>query len=226
MSKFKVNEIFKSIEGEGIRTGEICTFIRFYGCNLNCSYCDTQYACVGDDYKDMTVVEIVENVNELGARNITLTGGEPLLQKDLPELINKLTQLHYKINIETNGSINVKDFKSKLNPHNLGNVFFTIDYKMPCSKMSDKMDLDNFNSPSPLDVYKFVVSDINDLNIMKDIIDTPEFNYYNIPAYVSPVFGKIEPKDIVEFILDRDLQNCKVQVQLHKIIWDPDMRGV
>ena len=96
----KVNEIFSSIDGEGIRAGELATFIRLAGCNLRCNYCDTKYALAQDSGKEMTVSEILEKVNEFNVKNITVTGGEPLIHKDIEKLIDKLIENGYKVNIE------------------------------------------------------------------------------------------------------------------------------
>lgn len=214
----KIVEIFKSIEGEGKRAGLPATFIRIFGCNCNCSYCDTRYGCVGDGYKDMTILEIVDEVEKLGLKNITITGGEPLIHKETEELVMALfRRLGAQINIETNGSI-------AINP--LWPCFYTIDYKCPSSGMESKMYLPNFSlSASCKDVIKFVVGSDEDLKRAFEIIK--DYDLENrCEIYLSPVFGKIEPSEIAKFMLDHDLQNTKVQLQLHKYIWDPNKRGV
>ena len=230
-----INEIFKSIDGEGIRTGYPVTFIRSYGCNLLCTYCDTLYAVDPQTEEDkenafvtMTPDEILAKCKEFGLTKITFTGGEPLIQKDAPELVALLLDNDYEVNIETNGAVDLKEFNDKLvdvlaNDETLNNLIYTLDYKCPSSGMEDKMILDNIDYLNDIDVLKFVVGTQEDLDKMKQIVEqyTPECN-----IFVSPVFGQIEPKDIVQYILDNNLQNVRVQLQLHKLIWNVNQRGV
>ena len=210
----KVVEIFKSIDGEGIRVGYPVTFIRLAGCNLRCNYCDTKYSYEDEKFTEMTPQEIYIKVYKLGGKRITLTGGEPLIHKDVKVLVDLLIQKGYEVNIETNGSVDITLFLDK-------HTIITMDYKCAGSGMEDKMLLDNISKLRKLDVLKFVVSDDNDL-------DTVQRIYQNTKAtvYISPVFGRIEPKQIVEYMLEHNMENCRVQVQLHKIIWNPEERGV
>ena len=210
----KVVEIFKSIDGEGIRVGYPVTFIRLAGCNLRCNYCDTKYSYENEKFTEMTPQEIYNRVYKLGGRRITLTGGEPLIHKDVKVLVDLLIDKGYEVNIETNGSVDITGYLSK-------NIIVTMDYKCAGSGMEDKMLLDNISKLRKLDVLKFVVSDDKDL-------DTVQRIYQNTKAtvYISPVFGRIEPKQIVEYMLEHNMENCRVQVQLHKIIWNPEERGV
>lgn len=221
----KVVEIFNSIEGEGIRAGLPVTFIRLHGCNLRCSYCDTKYSYNEIDeekgvcpYTVMTVEEIAETAMRLGCPNITITGGEPLIHCGIERLIDLLTLLGCEINIETNGTCPVPN---KYRNHD--NIIFTMDYKCPGSGMNDKMDRYPFDTLRYHDVLKFVVSDVADLEKMVEVLDTLETK----PAvFVSPVFDKIELETIAQFLLEHRLYSVRMQVQLHKIIWDPEMRGV
>lgn len=208
---YRVNEIFKSIEGEGKRTGLPSTFIRLAGCNLRCSYCDTAYALKANDGMPMTVDEIDEKVGELHSERLTITGGEPMLQ-DVMTLARELRP--YECNIETNGSIPLVE-KSD-------NVFYTMDWKSIGSGHSDDMLERNLTVLDEDDVIKFVVQDEADLEQMKEVLTG-----YDVKAqpYVSPVYGKIEPRKIVRYVLENGL-DIHVQVQLHKIIWEPDKRGV
>ena len=210
----KVVEIFKSIDGEGIRVGYPVTFIRLAGCNLRCNYCDTKYSYEDEKFTEMTPQEIYIQVYKLGGKRITLTGGEPLIHKDVKVLLDLLIQKGYEVNIETNGSVDITLFLDK-------HTIITMDYKCASSDMEDKMLLDNISKLRKQDVLKFVVSDDNDL-------DTVQRIYLNTKAtvYISPVFGRIEPKQIVEYMLEHNMENCRVQVQLHKIIWNPEERGV
>lgn len=221
MDKFNVVEIFNSIDGEGKRAGELTTFVRFAGCNLNCSYCDTKYAQSFLEGKEMTILEIIQEIEKIGNMNITLTGGEPLKRAGIYTLIEYLSITGYRVNIETNGSIPLYEAPK------LKNVFYTMDYKCPSSNMENKMNLENLEFLDEDDVLKFVVGDIEDLKTAYDILKNS-----NIIAqiYLSPVFGTIEPKDIIEFMKQNYylsvLFNVKIQLQLHKIIWNPEERGV
>lgn len=215
MKEFSVNEIFSSIDGEGIRTGYLTTFIRFNGCNLSCTYCDTDYAqCVLEP--NMTLQEIMDKVRSFTNNRITITGGEPLLQKNISKLIENLSFAGYEVNIETNGSIKLPQCCA------LPGVFVTMDWKCPSSGQHSKMNEDNLNHLYSTDVLKFVVGTEEDLQECLRIYDMSLDVYF----YISPVFGKMQPKRIVEFMKENDMQFATVQVQLHKIIWDPQERGV
>lgn len=210
----KVVEIFKSIDGEGIRAGFPVTFIRLEGCNLRCSYCDTKYSYENSKYTDMTVTEIYEKVFRLGCHKITLTGGEPLIHDDVDELIQKLVDEGYEVNIETNGSVDIQPYLQK-------NIIVTMDYKCPSSGMEDEMLIDNLQKLRKKDVLKFVVGNCEDLNICQNVK-----NCSKAQIFISPVFGMIEPKTIAEYMISHNMNDCRVQLQLHKFIWKPEERGV
>lgn len=220
----KVVEIFKSIEGEGVRAGLPATFIRLYGCNLRCSYCDTKYSYEGENeekayvYQDKTVAEIMAVVKRNGCKTITVTGGEPLIHPHIEDLLDSLLFAGCHVNVETNGTVAIPP-----KYRDCRNIIFTMDYKCPGSGMNKEMKAYPFSTLRPWDVLKFVVSDERDLDKMLEVLENMP-----VPAvvFVSPVFGKIEPTTIVDFILKHSLFNVRVQLQLHKIIWDPDQRGV
>lgn len=215
----KVVEIFESIDGEGIFAGFPATFIRLYGCNLRCSYCDSEYSFSGNNYTEMAVEDIVQKAQQYNHKHITLTGGEPLIHKDVEKLIRALAGRNFKVNIETNGVVDISSYLKKRN------VLFTLDYKCPSSGMEDKMLVCNFLNVRKCDVVKFVVGSAEDLNTAEKIIKEYNLNE-NCNVFLSPVFGKIEPVEIVDFILKRHLEGVRVQLQLHKYIWDPNQRGV
>lgn len=219
-NKYKVNEIFLSIDGEGCRTGLPVVFVRLYGCNLNCSYCDTRYSCEGQEYKEMSLYDILVEVLNYGVPRVTLTGGEPLIHPGVKDLIVSLVANDIEVNIETNGAVDLDEFiEFKYN----SKVIFTMDYKCKSSGMQEKMILSNLVFLQPKDVIKFVVSNYNEMEEMEYIL---EASMCKAQVYVSPVFGAIEPKELVEYVLENKLNNVKVQVQLHKIIWEPTKRGV
>lgn len=208
-----VNEIFYSIEGEGARAGMPCVFVRFFGCNLKCSYCDSRYACEGNDFRVMDIQEILDEIASFDCPNITVTGGEPLIQPGINVLLRQLVNQGYKVNVETNGSIVPE----------VHGVLYTVDYKTKCSGVSDRMNIEAFKALDTTDVVKFVVASAEDLNQALSFV---EENGIVAQIFVSPVFGKIELVEIAEFLKSHKLHNWRVQLQLHKYIWDPNMRGV
>lgn len=224
-----ISEIFSSCEGEGIRSGYLATFIRSYGCNLRCNYCDSMYAVDetidlfgNKNFKQMTVQDIINECKHLGNKKITFTGGEPLIQKEAKELIDKLLDEGFEVNIETNGAIPIKDFIYFRNK-NMTKLIVTMDWKSPYSGMRDKMVEENLKDLRSIDVLKFVVATKEDLDDMKNTLENNDI-YCNV--FVSPVFGKIEPFEIVDYLKQNNLQNVRIQLQMHKLIWKPDMRGV
>jgi 7-carboxy-7-deazaguanine synthase len=218
---FKVVEIFESINGEGMRAGELAVFVRMKGCNLSCNYCDTMWANEADcEFEEMTADRIVERVKKSGIKNVTLTGGEPLLQKDADKLLKLFSdEKDIRVEIETNGSVNLSPFLK------YENTSFTMDYKLPESDMEKYMDLENFKILRKKDTLKFVASSVNDLKKAKDIIEKYDL-IDRVNIIFSPVFGKIELTDIVDFLKDNKLNDVRMQLQMHKFIWAPDERGV
>ncbi len=212
-----ISEIFKSIDGEGPRAGLPAVFVRTFGCPLRCKYCDSLYAVEGGGYKFMTYHDVLDKVAEFGIKNVTLTGGEPLVHKDAIDLVKALSNQGYMVQIETSGSVDFSPYLS------IPNVMITMDWKSIYSGMSDMMKPNLLGMLESKDVLKFVVANKEDLDQMKAVLEK-----YNPSAqiFVSPVFGEIEPKEIVEYILSNKLTNCRVQLQLHKFIWPADMRGV
>ncbi|MEE1228715.1 MAG: putative 7-carboxy-7-deazaguanine synthase QueE [Lachnospiraceae bacterium] len=243
---YPVVEKFISINGEGTKAGELAAFIRLRGCNLNCSYCDTLWANTDTcPCQYLTASNLVNWLRSCGVANVTLTGGEPLLRPEVADLICQIGQArihpedssvthpsedYFKVEIETNGSIDLAPFtKMSYRPS------FTMDYKCPDSGMEAAMNLDNFKLLDSRDTVKFVVGSRGDLDKSTEVIH----NYIwqadhaehaadaNLPhIYFSPVFSKIDPQDIVEYMIEHHLNGVRIQLQMHKFIWPPDMRGV
>lgn len=209
----KVNEIFYSIEGEGIRAGLPCVFIRLYGCNLNCSYCDTRYSCENNEYREMSVYEIIEEVKKYKCPNVTVTGGEPLMHEGIDILLKALKFHSFNVNVETNGSIMPRE----------RDILYTVDYKTFSSGMTSYMNKDAFTCLSENDVIKFVVGSIDDLEQAKAFIEEIKPRAH---IFVSPIFGKIEAAEIAEYLKNNSLNNWRLQLQMHKYIWKPTERGV
>lgn len=221
----KVVEIFTSIDGEGIRAGMPTTFIRLFGCNLHCSYCDTRYACEEEEqsvvkpYKIKTAEEIVDIVMRKGIPNVTVTGGEPLIQPGIEKLLDLLLFAGCNVNVETNGT---RPVPARYRENK--DIFFTMDYKC-LSSGCPASDFYCHNTLRDNDVLKFVVGSLEDLDQMLEVLDCLESN----PAvFVSPVFesGSPELQTIIQYLLKHKLYDVRMQLQLHKIIWTPDKRGV
>ncbi len=218
---FPVAEKFVSINGESIRAGEPAVFIRFRGCNLCCGYCDTKWANEpGCPAEMMSAQELAAYVRETGITNVTLTGGEPLLQEDIYELIELLMRDGCCVEIETNGSISVAELAAK--PYR---PTFTLDYKLPSSGMESDMLTGNYAYLREGDAVKFVSGTEADLERAAEIIGKFALTE-RCRVYISPVFGGIEPERIVDFMISRKMNGVRLQLQLHKYIWDPERRGV
>ena len=220
--EYKVVEKFVSINGEGKYAGQLAVFIRFQGCNLNCSYCDTDWANRADaGYEFMTEDEIYGYIKEQGVRNVTLTGGEPLIQPGIGELLGKLSaDESLRIEIETNGSVSLEEYRRFVNPPE-----FTMDSKLPDSGMTDFMYLENLSNLDKKDTVKFVAGSRGDLEKAKQIME--EYSLIGrCSIYLSPVFGKINPAEMVEFMVENKWNGVNLQLQLHKFIWNPEKRGV
>lgn len=224
MNTLPVVEHFISINGEGRRAGQLALFIRFAGCNLNCEYCDTKWANEpGVHYEAYAPEKLAAMAYTSGIRNITLTGGEPLLQPGMQALLHLFRQQpKVNVEIETNGSVDIVPFMEK----GQDNVTFTLDYKTGASGMEDKMCLSNYRNLRNTDTVKFVVGSRADMERAKEIIETYRLKEKGCGIYLSPCFGKIEPVEIVEFLVENRMNEAALQLQLHKFIWDPDKRGV
>ena len=218
---FPVVEKFVSINGEGTRAGELAVFIRFRKCNLSCTYCDTKWANTADAPAEvLTSAEILDYVESTEVTNVTLTGGEPLLQSGIAELINMLICSGHRVEIETNGSICIAELAAlKQRPA------FTLDYKLPGSGMECHMLTENYKYLTAEDTVKFVSGSLADLERAAEIISKYSLTE-KCSVYISPVFGRIAPADIVDFMKQRRINDVRLQLQLHKFIWQPDKRGV
>ncbi len=207
--KIKINEIFYSLQGEGSDAGLPTIFIRFTGCNLRCNYCDTRYAFYEGKY--MTIDEIMESVKKWSCKRVCITGGEPLLQKNVYALIDELLREGYEVSIETNGSISIMKL-SKMN------VKIKMDIKLPSSGMHDKMLFGNISLLRGSDELKFIIWNKQDYEYAKDIIARYKPRCQII---MQPVWGsKIK---LADWIL-KDEIDARFSIQLHKIIWG-DERG-
>lgn len=222
VADFEVVEKFVSINGEGQRAGQLAVFIRFKGCNLHCGYCDTKWANESSaPSESMNEDEVYDYIKSTGVRNITLTGGEPLLRDNIGVLLERLGKDDtLNVEIETNGSVLIEPFASIVKRPS-----FTLDYKLGGSGMERFMKTENYKFLQKCDTVKFVVSSVSDLERAAEIIKEYELSQ-KCGVYLSAVFGKIEPAEIVSFMIDKNLNDVNLQLQMHKFIWDPNKRGV
>ena len=211
--KLKINEIYHSIQGESTYMGMPCIFIRLTYCNLRCTYCDTEYAFY--DGKEMTIKEILSKIKSFNCKTVEVTGGEPLAQDGCIELLNKLISKGYKVLLETSGSISITKVPN--------GIIKIVDFKCPSSKMEDRNLWSIVDELSDNDQIKFVIGDRNDYEWSCKMIEKHNLNrWVNL---FSPVFDKIKPKTIVEWILEDGI-DVRFQLQMHKYIWNPEKQGV
>lgn len=211
----KVNEIYYSIQGEGTAAGLPCVFVRLTYCNLRCSYCDTEYAFY--DGKDFSVKKIIDEVKKYNCNLVEITGGEPLVQmNECVDLMEQLCNEGFNVMIETGGSLTIKNIDPR--------VKIIMDLKCPSSKMEKKNLYENINYLKKTDELKFVIGDREDYDWSLSII-----NKYNLSdkceILFSIVFGKLEPVQLVNWILEDKLK-VRFQLQMHKFIWHPETKGV
>lgn len=207
---FRINEKFVSIDGEGPTAGALSVFIRFAGCNLRCAWCDTVYAQKNEDFSETaSAAEIVSYIKSTGLNHVTLTGGEPLLQDGIIGLLSRLVD--YQVHIETNGSVNIAPFRVGENIH------FVLDYKLPCSGMEEKMYARNFDMAAENDAVKFVAASRGDLEKAVQVMERYRLTE-RTQVYISCVFDRLAPADVVDFMKEYRLQGVKLQLQMHKYI--------
>jgi len=210
----KITEIYSSIQGETQYAGLPCTLVRTTGCDLRCGYCDSAFAFNGG--RDLSIDEIVGEVDRLGAPLVLLTGGEPMLQRELPKLAARLLDVGYRVMIETSGAHPLDALPAE--------VVRVVDVKTPASGESHRMRWELLGSLRPRDAVKFVLADEPDYRWACDVVRTHELGG-RTEVLFSPVHGRLAPKDLVAWML-RDRIPARLNLQLHKYVWDPEARGV
>lgn len=210
----KINEIFLSVQGEGISQGRPTIFVRTSGCNLRCTWCDTKYAYTAG--REMPIAQILEKCRKYPVKRVCLTGGEPLLQKkDCLALINHLLREKYEISIEAGGAVSIFGLPTP--------VFVSLDIKCPASKMSERMRYNNLKYIRSQDQVKFVIADDRDYRFAKKVVAKYKLDQKTNVIF-QPVYGTKFTQDLAESIL-RDGLDVRFGLQLHKVIWG-EKRGV
>jgi 7-carboxy-7-deazaguanine synthase len=210
----KINEIFKSIQGESSYMGMPTVFVRLTGCNLRCTYCDTEYAFY--EGNSMTVKDVLAAVKAFGLPLVEITGGEPLMQKDVYPLMDELLKNGYQVMLETGGSISLQDVPKE--------VIKVMDLKCPGSSEEANNRFENIDHLTQNDEVKFVILDRMDYDWSKKLIHRYQL-HKKARILFSPVYDKLQLKDLAEWVLEDKLP-VRLQTQLHKIIWSKDAIGV
>jgi 7-carboxy-7-deazaguanine synthase len=210
-----VNEIFHSIQGESTHAGERCVFVRLTACDLRCSWCDTPYAFY--EGRKMSVDEVLDQVEAHGCPVVELTGGEPLLQADAYPLMERLLASGKTVMLETGGHVSLARVPRE--------VVKVMDVKCPGSGESHRMDWDNLERLAPHDEVKFVLRDRADYEYARDVVRTRGLADRVTAIHFSPVHGVLDARALAEWVLE-DRLPVRVQLQIHKYIWDPQTRGV
>ena len=210
----ELTEIFKSVQGESTYMGLPCVFVRLTGCNLRCVWCDTAYAFQGG--KKLSIDKILEEIKSHGIDLVEITGGEPLMQKEVFPLMDTLLKNNFRVMLETGGSLSIKDVPAE--------VIKIIDLKCPGSGEKEKNHWDNLNHLASTDEIKFVITDRADYEWSRSTLEKYELDKKSHILF-SPVFDKLPLKNLTEWILEDNLP-VRLQTQLHKHIWDKNAQGV
>jgi 7-carboxy-7-deazaguanine synthase len=210
-----VNEIFHSIQGESTRAGDRCVFVRLTGCDLRCSWCDTPYAF--HEGRKMSVEDVVTAVEGYGCPLVEITGGEPLLQEGVYDLMDRLLAAGHTVMLETGGHRPIDRVPAR--------VVKIVDIKCPGSGEASHNEWGNLDRLAPHDEIKFVLADRADYEFARDVVERRQLASTAAAILFSPVHGALDPKMLSEWVI-ADRLPVRVQLQLHKFIWSPTTRGV
>lgn len=210
LPRLKVTEIYASVQGESTHAGRLCAFVRLTGCNLRCTWCDSEYTFSGGDW--MSIEQIISKVDELEIPLVQVTGGEPLAQKECMTLMQTLLDEGYEVLLETSGSISVAEV-----PLSVSTI---MDLKAPSSGESAKNLWSNIELLGEGDEVKIVIGSRQDYDWALEVMSKHNANYL-----LSPVWGVLDPKDLAEWML-QDKVLARMQVQLHKVLWPNKTSGI
>jgi len=211
----KVTEVFYSIQGESTYAGFPFVFIRLTGCNLRCTYCDTEYALY--EGTEMTVADLLSRIESFSTRHVLVTGGEPMLQQEVHGLFRELLDRGYTVLLETGGHMPLTDVDQR--------VHKIMDFKCPSSEMESHNRYENVLSLTKIDEVKFVVADRQDFDWACDVVRRYDLTARVAAVLFSPVHSQISYSDLADWVLQCGLA-VRMQLQLHKIIWPEIQRGV
>jgi 7-carboxy-7-deazaguanine synthase len=212
----QITEIFRSIQGESTWAGLPCTFIRLTGCNLRCTWCDTEYSFYGG--QSMAVEEVLRKVAELGGRLVEITGGEPLLQKEVYPLMDRLLAENYTVMLETSGERPIGQVPRE--------VIKIVDVKCPDSGEANTFAMENLDCLQPHDEVKFVIATRRDYEFARDFTREHRLTERARAVIFSPVHGQMDLAAMASWMLQDRLEGIRFGHQLHKTIWGSEARGV
>lgn len=215
-SALRLAEIYRSIQGESTFAGWPCTFVRTAGCDIRCVYCDEPQALTARGAERVSLETILARVKALGCGLVEITGGEPLLQRDVPELVRRLCDHGYEVLVETGGHHDISPLDRRCH--------VILDVKTPGSGMAEHNDPANLERLRPGDEVKIVLTDRADYEWARDLIRRTALEARG-PVHLSPCFGALDPETLASWILEDGLR-VRLNLQLHKLVWPPDRRGV
>ena len=213
----RVTEIFRSIQGESTHAGRPCSFVRLTGCPMRCVWCDSEYTFTGGEH--VSVDDVMRQVRAYGCQLVEVTGGEPLAQKDALELIRRLCDEGFEVLIETGGFVSTEgvDERAKI----------ILDVKCPASGEAERNHWPNLERlRADRDEVKFVVADRADWEFARRVVEEYELEKRALAVLVSPVWGETDLKELADLVSQSGLKNVRMQLQLHKYIWGPEVHGV
>jgi 7-carboxy-7-deazaguanine synthase len=212
----RVTEIFRSIQGESTHAGRPCTFVRLTGCPMRCTWCDSEYTFTGGEH--LSIDFVMEQVRSFGCRLVEVTGGEPLAQREAFDLVRLLCDESYEVLIETGGYVSTEDLDQRAR--------VILDVKCPASGEAERNHWPNLTRLRPdLDEVKFVVADLGDWDYVRKVVAEYDLENRARSILISPAWAQIDLPELANWIVESGL-NARMQLQLHKYIWGPDVHGV
>ncbi len=212
----RVTEIFRSIQGESTHAGRPCTFVRLTGCPMRCTWCDSEYTFTGGEH--IPIEDVIDRVRNFGCSLVEITGGEPLAQREAFDLIRRLCDQDYEVLIETGGYVSTAEVDPRAK--------IILDVKCPASGEAERNDWSNLERlRSSIDEVKFVVADRSDWDFTRDVIAKYQLEQQARAILISPAWDQIDLQQLANWIAESGLQ-IRMQLQLHKYIWGPDVHGV
>ncbi|MCA9488557.1 MAG: radical SAM protein [Myxococcales bacterium] len=214
MARLRITEIYPSVQGESTHVGKPCTFVRLTGCNLRCTWCDSAFTFTGGAWRELD--DIVAEAHAHGLRTVEVTGGEPLLQPAVVPLMQALLDLGHEVLLETSGSLSIADVPEQ--------VRVILDLKAPGSGEVERNLWDNVALLRPHHEVKIVVASREDYEWAREVVRERDLAS-RCEVLFSPAWGSVVPAELATWIVD-DRLPVRFQLQLHKVVWDPDARGV